>query len=127
MDSPEDLRAVLAQFVGPTANLWTNASWPWLKYSDGVQAFAEHAGKGAYWLIDRIGRQAQQAAQVVHELHISVAVDRAGVARITATDGKTSAPQIRPLRVLGTGCPEGTWQFVLDNGGRCVLRLPTEV
>ena len=126
MDSPEDLRAELAQFTTPTAHLWVNATWPWLKYSDGVQAFAEHAGSGGYWVLDAIGRRAHDAAKLNHRLHITLTVLN-GTAWLTATDGATQAPQIKPLRVPRVDCPEGDWHFILEDGGDYILMLPTEL
>ncbi|MNL79759.1 hypothetical protein D3C87_2064330 [compost metagenome] len=51
----------------------------------------------------------------------------AGTAWLTATDGRTQAPQIKPLRVPRVDCPEGDWQFILEDGGDYLLMLPTEV
>lgn len=121
MDTPDELRNALAGF-GPTANHWKHAQTPWLTYTDGLKHFAEHAGCGGFWFIDLIAKSVRVLAQHERRLKLTLTV-AAGRAVVTATNARTDAPQMRPLRVPRTDCPLGTWEFWLVDS---VLMLPSE-
>lgn len=113
----QELRSNLNQFFG-SMNLYKQPDFMGgMKYSEGVNFFAENAGNGAFWFLDIISTE-------VHGKHpeafltLAVKDDRAD---ITATDGNDT--QIYDRAIEYTDAPDGLWQFWYMND---TLILPSE-
>jgi hypothetical protein len=119
MKDPAELSDHLSNFFS-TEVYHYNPLYRWLKYTDGVQAFAQHAGGGAYWFLDIIGTELQSIAN--KEEFMSITLDsKNGSAIISADDGNGNA--LWSKNIDFTDCPEGAWQFFLQYG---VLMLRSE-
>jgi hypothetical protein len=115
----QELKALLRNYYC-TENYHYNPMYRKLRYTDGVKAFAEHAGGGAYWFLDIIGTE-----------FLSKADPRFCVISLIVTDDswkiEMQADSDMPLLYSREGdftdCPEGVWKFYLiDN----VMLLPSE-
>lgn len=115
-----DLQSQLAQFIG-TERYHYNPLYPWLKYTDGVQYFAQNAGGGAYWLIDIIGTELMQLAKNEEFLTIDLVVRENQSAGIVVGDGNGNT--LKTKTIDATDCPVGTWGFFLQHN---VLMLASE-
>lgn len=111
MNNTQDLEAALAGFIG-TESYTYNPLYKWLMYTDGVQAFAKHAGNGAYWFLDIIGTELHKLAN--REEFLSIALDVKGSAAvITVDDGNGKV--LWSKQISFTDCPEGEWKFFLSH------------
>lgn len=115
-----DLQSNLGQFIG-TEQYHFNPLYPWLKYTDGVQYFAEHAGGGAYWFLDIVGTEVQPLTRRRPFLTVDLVVNSYSSAAIVVTDGNDR--ELWRKAINGTDCPVGTWRFFLQRG---VLMLTSE-
>ena len=115
-----DFQSSLAQFIG-TTQYYFNPLYPWLKYTDGVQYFAENAGGGAYWFLDIVGTELHQYARRLKFLTVDLTVNQGQTAKIVVTDGNDH--ELFEKLIEWTDCPAGTWRFFLQQG---VLMLTSE-
>ena len=115
-----DLQSSLGQFIG-TELYHFNPLYPWLKYTDGVQYFANKAGGGAYWFLDIVGTEVQPFARRLGFLTVDLTVYREQSAKIVVTDGDDH--ELWEKLIEWTDCPVGTWRFFLQRG---VLMLTSE-
>ena len=113
---PEDLRIFTGTETWTRHGLNRN-----MLYTDGVKAFADRAGGGAYWFLDIMATEvfALQLAQPFIYVKMTVTGDRC--ARIVAEDGNGGHLWSRAIEF--TDCPEGVWEFYLIDH---VLLLPSE-
>jgi len=117
MDSTQ-LKQELAPFTG-TENYYRHVLSR-MKYTDGVQCFAENAGGGAYWFLDIVGTELMEIQQSQPFISIKLSAQD-NKADITATDGNDS--QLYRRHIEFTDCPDGEWDFYLIDG---VMLLPKE-
>jgi hypothetical protein len=93
-------------------------------YTDGVRAFAKHAGGGGYWLLDILFTEPVILRAMRDEgflvVHLDVNDDRS--ARLTARRD-TCTPDLFSRRIDYTDCPPGLWRFYFTGN---VLMLPRE-
>lgn len=121
MNDASQLRAALAHCTG--SSQWFRHPFSRCTYTEGVQAFAQNAGGGAYWLLDilltepAILRAVQAHGIVFPTLHV---VD--GKATITVIRDTGEAPLFE-RRLTYTDCPDGEWRFYFAGD---VLMLPSE-
>lgn len=116
----QDLEAGLGNFWG-TEQLFFHPLYPRMKYTDGVQFFAQHAGNGAFWFLDIVGTEIHHL-YAKREEFINILLKSDGrKALITADDGNGAIFWKRDIEF--TDCPAGEWQFFLENDTLC---LPTE-
>lgn len=138
MNSSTELRSLLNGFTG-SVELYTHALVSTFTYTEGVRAFAQEAGGGAYWLLDILATEPAIRKLVKDEGFAGVAlVVEGGKGVITVTDGGQDDEMGNPVtktvftRELDyTDCPAGTWEFFLglnDIGGKTVITalLPGE-
>lgn len=114
------LSSDLAQFIG-TEQYHYNPLYPWLKYTDGVQYFAQKAGGGAYWFMDIIGTEIQPLTNRRPFLTIDLMVHESAQADILVTDGNDK--ELWRRHIDWTDCPQGVWRFFLQRG---VMMLTSE-
>lgn len=122
MNTPEALRAQLAGHSGG-GDQYRHAFNRTCTYTEGVRDFAEHAGGGAYWLLDILMTQpeiltAQRKCGIVF-IDLEVA-DGKAVLNVKEDSG---IPPLYTRNIDFTDCPEGTWKFFF---GDSVLMLPGE-
>jgi hypothetical protein len=115
------LRDTLASYYGTEA-YHVNPLYRWMRYTDGVKAFAMHAGNGAYWLLDIIGTECQTLARNEGFVNIVLSVGEDKHAVITFDDGDDQEVMAKKS-ITYTDCPPGTWRFFLVSS---VLMLPSE-
>lgn len=89
-------------------------------YTEGVRAFAEHAGGGAYWFLDICATEVWALTKQEEFLSICLKVGN-DKAVITVEDGNDNVLLTR--KVDYTDCPLGEWRFYLTDH---VLLLPSE-
>lgn len=124
MKDAAELQGLLAHYTG-TTNWYRHPLSPArCTYTDGVKAFAENAGGGAYWLLDAILIEpALIHAMNVHRIiEVRLEVTEGGKAKLAARrdDG---VPDLFERSIEWTDCPPGLWRFYFcDN----VLLLPSE-
>lgn len=93
---------------------------PKMLYTDGVKAFAENAGGGAYWFLDIVATELMKIHKT--EEFISIFLNSTGNdATLSATDGNDKQLWSRDMDF--TDCPEGKWMFYLTNN---TMLLPNE-
>lgn len=92
-------------------------------YTEGVKAFAEQAGNGAYWLLDILMTEPAilRTMRADGFLIIELIVVGHGATLTAKTD--THEPPIYRRAIDTTDCPQGTWSFYFS---RDVLMLPSE-
>ena len=103
-----ELKQGLAHFTG-TEHYFLHAISR-MKYTDGVQFFAENAGGGAYWFLDIVGTELMQIHMTEPFVSIMLKAEN-GQADIIATDGNDKALYQRHIEF--TDCPDGEWTFYL--------------
>lgn len=119
MEQQTKLQEALAQFIG-TEDYHFNPLYRWLKYTDGVHYFANHAGNGAYWFLDIVGTELRNHALKHGFLDIDLVVT-AGNAVIAVGDG--NGRRLKRWTGIFTDCPTGEYKFFLQ---RDVLMLSSE-
>ena len=119
-ETPEELTTFLSQFIGTTQ---------WYKhlsgatYTDGIQAMAQTAGGGAYWLVDKIlfVGMSEKYRRVPFQLwQLVVYEDNTGRVMMREDIG---IPPLYVEKLEYTDFPVGTWKFYLIDK---VLLLPSE-
>ena len=117
MPNTIDLESQLGQFIG-TENYYVNPLYPWMRYTDGVQFFANKAG--TYWFLDILGTELMSKVRRNPFMSITLEV-KDGVANILVTDGNDN--NIWSRKEIYTDCPAGDWRFFLTDR---VLMLTSE-
>ena len=128
MNDPQELHTLLRQHIGSETfyrhPLMRHPLVGHFIYTEGVRAFAENAGGGAYWFLDILATE-----QVIQQLalcegfavvDLNVKPDHSATV-VMAKDAQTvSTPEDRGYdgvvfdhAVGWTDCPEGTWRFYL--------------
>jgi hypothetical protein len=118
MNQPE-LSKLLANYYG-TEQYYVNPLYRWLKYTDGVHAFVNNAGGGAYWFLDIVGTALHALYQEHGFLSITLTA-QANRAMIAVTDGDDK--RLYQKQIEYTDCPDGTYKFFLTDD---VLMLTSE-
>ena len=134
MTDANELKEMLSGFWG-SETLYSHALVRSFTYTEGVQAFARHAGGGAYWLLDILALEPEVKAGVkAHGFAVvQLAVDD-GTAALTVAqdmDEDTDIGLMFARAIEYTDCPEGVWKFylALNEAGDSVVitaMLPTE-
>lgn len=119
MTDNTELQAALQQFIG-TEQYRFNPLYRWMKYTDGVYYFANHAGGGAYWFLDIVGTELRNHAIKHGFLDIDLVVN-AGNAVIAVNDG--NGHRLKRWTGIFTDCPTGEYKFFLAGD---VLMLASE-
>lgn len=115
-----DLQSSLSQFIG-TEKYHFNPLYRWLKYTDGVQYFAQNAGGGAYWFLEIVGTEVQALTKRRPFLTIDLIVKPDESCQILVTDDNDRTLWTKDIE--WTDCPVGTWRFFLQSN---VLMLTSE-
>lgn len=122
MTDPNELQTLLHGYTGSEC-LYRHPFGKGCTYTEGVKAFAENAGGGAYWLLDIIMTEPVLVDSMRAEGIIFVTLHvQSGRAWITA-QRDTGEPQIFNRKVDWTDCPDGDWRFYFCND---VLMVPSE-
>ena len=117
MESPEVIRATLAQAIG-TTQYWK--AYPNLLLTDGVKLMAEMCG--AYWLIDEVFFLLHNEKLKGEEFIVFQLVVKDSSATIRAEDGNKHLLAKQNIPFTDFPLTEGITLFWTDN----VLMLPTE-
>jgi len=127
-DDPKagELATALAHHTG-SGQQWRHSFAKRMRYTEGVQAFADLAG--AWWLIDHLLLDPRYVrAALEHQIvFVSFAVDSQRRGQIEVVRDTGEYPLVRH-HVRSTTCPPGVWRFYLqDHGeGGATLMLPSE-
>lgn len=115
-----DLQAGLAQHYG--SEVWyRHYLIQSMLYTEGVKFFADSAGGGAYWLLDKIALEVFfKYAKDNPFMSIKFLVTES-VGRLSVDDGNDNV--IFVCDVPYTDCPDGEWKFFLTDN---VLLLTSE-
>lgn len=100
-------------------------------WTEGVKDFADHAGGGAYWLLDILATEPAILGLVKQQgiAFATLAVaDGKGLLTVVQDEGQ---PPVFSRAFSTTDCPEGDWMFYLaqtelDGGVGTVILLPSE-
>ena len=113
------LKHELAHYTG--TEQWTRH---WARHSmlmtDGVMFFAQHAGGGAFWLMDIIATEVWEVYKNNPFVFITLKVADSK-AQLVVDDGNDNVLWEKAIDY--TDCPEGDWQFYLTDN---VVLLPSE-
>lgn len=120
MHTTTEFESQLSQFIG-TERYHFNPLYPWLKYTDGVQYFAQNAGGGSYWFLDIVGTEVKPLTSRRSFITVDLVVKPDESCSIVVTDGNDRTLWTRDIE--WTDCPAGTWRFFLQSG---VLMLTSE-
>lgn len=133
MIDPSELHASLRAFTG-SERLYRHSLMRGFTYTQGVQHFAEHAGNGAYWLLDilatepAIAKHFKQDRMAVVHLRVKDAK-----AHLKVDDGNDNLVYERDIDY--TDCPDSPgsdgWTFYLcenhfPSGRIITMLLPSE-
>lgn len=113
-ESSTNLVAELGRFVG-TSQYYFHPLYAWMKYTDGVKYFCEHAGNGAYWFLDIIGTELKKPASMNSMLWVNLMVS-GDEASIYARNGSSQGRLVYNKNIPWTDCPPGKYLFYLQNG-----------
>jgi hypothetical protein len=142
--SAQELSAELCQHTG-SDQLFHHSLVKSFNYTEGVRAFFQQAGQGAYWLGDILATEpAIKDAVRMHGFCIAL-LEVTGTSAVLTVARDMSTKKDAAGAVTGrtfdcvaferlidyTDCPEGAWKFYLTatetQGGRVILALlPTE-
>lgn len=128
MEHTQDLRNLLSQHYGSEC-IFRHPMVRSFLYTEGVQAFAEHAGNGAYWFLDIIATEPDiKAGMRKHGFVIIVLDVKDGKAELTVSRDYDSSKHKHIDSFFGrtfdfTDCPEGVWMFYLTDN---TMLLPSE-
>lgn len=117
MHTTQELQQELNQHYG-SESVFRHALVRNVCYTEGVQAFAQHAGGGAYWLLDILATEPAilRLARAEGIAFATLAVkDGKAVLSVAADSG---VPPVFSQVIPYTDCPDGDWLFYLQ---------PTEV
>ena len=117
----DELRLALSNFTG-SGCLYQHSLNHNINYTEGVQYFAEHAGGGAYWLLDIFATEPDILKQQKEFASITLTVSNSERAEIIVNDGNDSPPVLK-RQISWTTCPEGVWKFYMIAG---TILLPSE-
>lgn len=113
----QELKNLLAHYYG-SENMYCHAINRNTAYTEGVRAFAVHAG--AYWFLDIVATELFALQR--DEGFLSIVLDVKGdKATISVGDGNGKA--LYTKLIDWTDCPEGEWKFFFTGD---VLMLPSE-
>ncbi|WP_225784547.1 DUF6876 family protein [Xenophilus sp. Marseille-Q4582] len=141
MDGPS-LKQLLTNFTG-SARLFRHSFVRRFTYTEGVRAFAQHAGGGAYWFLDILATEPKIQNHFRKDSFASVRLKvyppEKGGCTITVDDGNGNLVYFRDIEY--TDCPphpatqddsEPPWLFFMELGylddvhTSIVLMLPSE-
>lgn len=120
----QNLANQLSQFAGGSDEFYRHALNQNVTYTSGVRHFAQHAGGGAYWLLDILSTE-PAILKEAQEFAVVTLTAKGGKATLVVTDGgKGDVPVTIYTRELDyTDCPDGEWVFYFKN---LTLMLPDE-
>lgn len=135
MNNPNDLRNLLAQHIG-SDKLYEHPLVRIFTYTPGVRDFAQHAGGGAFWLLDILATEPaiRQAVRdngfAIAVLDVPASADMATLTVANDVDGDRFEGVAFERKLL-TDCPVGQWKFylvpnVLDEHTVTTCLLPSE-
>ncbi len=115
----QELRSGLADYYGSETftRHWANRN---MLASEGVMFFVQNAGGGAFWFWDIVATELMEIHKKEDFIHIWIHA-KDGKAVLDADDGNGNALWRRMIDF--TDCPEGDWQFYLENN---TFYLPSE-
>ena len=123
MKDAGELRHLLAHHTGTTQ--WYRHPFSRCTYTDGVKAFAQNAGHGAYWLLDIVLTQPEIVQGMRDEglvfVWLNVTEDKKATLRVARDSG--NEPTLYARDIDYTDCPPGEWVF---NFTQDVLMIPSE-
>lgn len=119
MKNRVELRNALREFSGGD-EFYRHALNRRMLYTQGMRYFAENAGNGAYWFMDIVATELMEIHQREEFMSIHL-LSKEGTACIVADDGNGNEVYRRNIEY--TDCPEGDWNFFLENN---TLYLPRE-
>lgn len=122
MNEAQELRAQLAQHTG-SEHWYRHPFNRTCAYTDGVKDFAEHAGGGAYWLLDILMTQPEILTAMRRLGIVFITLNAAlGKAKLTVVED-SDIPPLYERGIDATDCPDGEWKFFFGDN---VLMLPSE-
>ena len=113
MNNPQDLINLLANHYG-SESVFRHSLVRNVCYTEGVQAFAQHAGGGGYWLLDILATEPAILGLAKSEgiAFATLAVkDGKAVLSVAADSG---IPPVFSQAIPYTDCPDGDWLFYLS-------------
>jgi hypothetical protein len=116
-----ELCLALSNFTG-SKGLYRHGLNRNVTYTQGVQYFAQHAGGGAYWLLDIFATEPDILKQQKEFASITLTVSDNERAEIVVDDGNGS-PSVFKRQISWTTCPAGIWKFYMIDG---TILLPSE-
>jgi hypothetical protein len=122
MNDAQDLHSLLMNYTG-TDNYYRHPFSPSV-YTDGVRAFAQNAGGGAYWFLDIVLTEPviRKAMRDEGLQIVTLSVDPEQRGHITVKRD-TYDPVIFSRAIDTTDCPPGEWRFYFTDN---VLMIPNE-
>lgn len=123
----EELTRELSGRYGGTETVWKHSLHQAVTYTDGVRAFAQHAGGGAYWLLDILVTEPKILNEVkTHGFAVVTLTVKKTSAWLVVTDGGKNGDAeevVYRRNIEFTDCPEGEWVFYFEN---MMILLPDE-
>lgn len=122
MTNSDELHALLSECSGTSQ--WYTHPFSRITYTDGVRAFCQNAGGGAYWFLDIVLTEPVIRKAMLEEglQIVTLSVDPEQRAHITVKRD-TYDPVIFSRAIGSTDCPAGVWRFYLVAD---VLMVPNE-
>lgn len=130
MEDGRELYAMLSQHTG-SQEFYRHALVRSFLYTEGVQDFAQHAGNGAYWLLDILATEPAITKLVSAEGFGVVVLDVVDTKATLSVAGDSGIPPVFKQELNYTDCPTGQWKFFLaqtEMSGKVVIMcmLPGE-
>jgi len=110
----------LAHFCGST-EFYRHPLNSNLKYTEGVEYFAQHMGGGAYWFLDLVASELADLMETEEFLTVVLDVKPDTTAELRVEDGNGGV--LFPKTIPFTDAFVGEWKFFLVNN---ILLLPRE-
>ena len=130
MKDANELRQLLRNHTG-SEQVFRHALARGICYTEGVRAFAEHAGGGAYWLLDILATEPAILGLARKEGIAFATLNVTGRAARLTVAADSGIPPVYSRAIDWTDCPEVEWLFYLsatEVGGKPVVMilLPSE-
>lgn len=118
MNDPHELRRRLADHTGSTRP-YRHSLVRSFFYTEGVREFAQHAGGGAYWLLDILGTEPKIREHVMGKGFAIVVLNVVGSQALLTVandlDDRNGFEDVVFRRQIEfTDCPVGEWKFYLE-------------
>lgn len=122
MNDPAELRRTLASYIG-SESLYRHPFNRTCAYTEGVAAFAQEAGGGAFWFLDILMTEPEILKGQREKGIVFISLNVVGSKATITVRGDSDQPSIFTREIDWTDCPEGEWKFYFGDN---VLMLPSE-